>query len=74
MKVRALTTFGGTDAIGNPVHVSAGDIFELPDGVDWLRAGLVVAIEEPEAATVEVPERATKAKPKRRVRRKKSTS
>jgi len=68
MKVRALTTFGGTDAIGNPIHVSAGDVFDLPPGVDWINAGFVVAVEQ-EEATVQVPERATKAKPKRRVRR-----
>ena len=40
MKVKALKSFGGINK-GGRVHHSAGDIFELPDGVDWLRAGLV---------------------------------
>ena len=71
MKVKALTTFGGTDAIGNHVHVSAGDVFELPPGVDWINAGLVEPITpEPEAAVVQVPRRAVRKKPKRRVRKK----
>ena len=43
MKVRALNSFSdsvyGTRA--------AGDEFELPDGADWLRAGLVEVVTEP---------------------------
>jgi len=68
MRVRALTTFGG-----NGIHISAGDEFELPEGVDWLRAGLVEAMEvEPEAATIKPKRKATRAKPKRRTRAKKT--
>lgn len=44
MKVRALTTFGGHDGKTH-THHSKGEVFELPDGVDWLRAGLVEPIE-----------------------------
>lgn len=44
MKVRAVKSFGGSTADGR-YHVSAGDEFELPAGVDWLRAGLVVPVE-----------------------------
>ena len=44
MKVRALKSFGSAGVV-NSVHYSAGDVFELPDGVDWLRVGLVEVVE-----------------------------
>ena len=67
MKVRALTSFGGTYARGNHVHYGKGDKFELPTGVDWLNAGLVEAIEtQPEAAVVKPPRKAVRRKPKRK--------
>jgi len=37
MKVRALKSFGGS-MYG---HYPEGTVFELPKGVDWLKAGLV---------------------------------
>lgn len=37
MKVKALTTFGGVGVQNR----SAGEVFELPEGTDWLKAGLV---------------------------------
>ena len=56
MKVRALTSFGG-----GGVHHGMGDVFELPEGVDWLRAGLVEVVkEEPESTAVKPAETATK--------------
>lgn len=63
MKVRALKSFGSTEY----GHVSAGSEFELPDGVDWLTAGLVEpVIDEPEAAVIEPPEKAVKPRVTRR--------
>ena len=44
MKVKALVGFVGT-VDGKTVSHPAGSEFELPDGADWLRAGLVVAVE-----------------------------
>lgn len=50
MLVRAVKSFGGVGPWGR-MHVSEGQIFELPYGSDWLRAGLVVAVEgAPESA------------------------
>ncbi len=51
MKVKVLVSFFGTAG----AH-SQGDIIELPDGVDWLRAGLVEALPEPEAEPAPTPE------------------
>ena len=65
MRVRALTSFAGSG-----VSVGMGDEFELPEGVDWLRAGLVEVIPEPEQekAVAEPPEKAVK--PRARGRKK----
>lgn len=60
MIVRALTSFGGTEY----GHYSDGDVFELPEGVDWLRAGLVEIVQE--AAVMEPPEKAVKPRVTRR--------
>jgi hypothetical protein len=54
MKVKALKSFGGS-MYG---HYPEGAIFELPAGVDWLKAGLVEEVKEPKPA------------PKKRVARK----
>ena len=45
MKVKALISFSDS------VHGTraGGDVFELPEGADWLRAGLVEVVPEPEA-------------------------
>lgn len=52
MKVRALTSFAGVDINGTPHSIAAGAEFELPPGVDWVQAGLVVPVDtEPEQAT-----------------------
>jgi hypothetical protein len=65
--VRALKSFGGSDGRGHRVHHSAGDIFELPDGADWLRAGLVEAHPlERETAALEPPEKAVMPRPRKR--------
>ena len=50
MLVRAVKSFGGLGPHGR-IHVSSGQVFELPEGVDWLKAGLVVPVEgQPESA------------------------
>lgn len=43
MQVKALLSFAGTTKTGT-LSVNQGDIFVLPDGVDWLQAGFVAAI------------------------------
>lgn len=52
MKVKALVSFV------DMAHGSraAGDVFELPDGVDWLRAGLVAVVAEPDPEPEPAPE------------------
>lgn len=52
MKVRALVSFGSPYG-----SFTAGDEFELPDGVDWLKAGLVELVERAAA-----PRKATSRK------------
>ena len=57
MLVKAVKSFGGSQH----GHRAEGSVFELPDGVDWLQAGLVVPVgEEVETATLEAPEKAVK--------------
>lgn len=59
MLVKAVRSFGGSKY----GHKAEGSVFELPDGVDWLQAGLVIPfVEEPEEATIEAPERAVTRK------------
>lgn len=56
MQVRARVGFVGIVA-GQSRAVRAGEVFDLPGGVDWLRAGLVVPVlpdaPGPETASVE---------------------
>ncbi len=60
MKVKALNSFVGT-VNGIKYRVAAGDVLDLPDGADWLRAGLVEVEPEPEAEpTPEAPKPARK--------------
>jgi len=40
MKVQAIKSFSSVTDTGRQ-HYAAGAVFELPEGVDWLRAGLV---------------------------------
>lgn len=77
MRVRAVKSFGST-FYG---HKPAGSVFELPDGVDWLEAGLVEPVDEKageiESATLEAPEKAVKPRAKKkttRTTRRKSTA
>ncbi len=51
MMVKALNSFVGS-VNGAKYRVAAGDVLELPDGADWLRAGLVEVVAEPEAVEV----------------------
>ena len=45
MKVKAVKSFGGVTRTSR-FHVSEGSVFELPEGSDWLRAGLVVEVKD----------------------------
>lgn len=43
--VRALKSFSGR--IGQKsYHIKQGDVFPLPDGADWLTAGIVALVED----------------------------
>ena len=68
MLVKALKSFGGQG-----IHISQGQVFELPPDVDWLRAGLVEVVDpqppEQEAAVVEVKAKAMKPNPRTRTRK-----
>ena len=46
MKVRALVSFAGRVGL-NSVAIARGAEFDLPDGVDWLTAGLVAPVDGP---------------------------
>ena len=66
MKVIAVKSFGGSKY----GHISEGKVFDLPKGVDWLKAGLVVPFkEEIETAMTASPEKAVK--PRAKAKRKK---
>ena len=67
MKVKALKSFGGARSQGR-YHYSEGQVFDLPDGADWLKAGLVVAVKEERetAVTPKTAETAVKPKPTRK--------
>ncbi len=70
MKVRALKSFGSTQYGTFP----EGKEFYLPEGVDWLRVGLVELVEpEIETAAVEAPEKAVKPAAKKRVTRRRTS-
>lgn len=58
MKVKVLNSFSDS------VHgtKAQGDVIDLPDGVDWLRAGLVEPLPEPEPT----PEAPAEPKPARK--------
>jgi hypothetical protein len=49
MKVVALVSFVGRVGV-NTLSVASGDEFDLPDGVDWLQAGLVAPVQSNESA------------------------
>lgn len=58
MKVQANVSFVGS-VDGTKFRANEGDIFELPNGVDWLNAGLVSPFKgEVEKAVVIPPEKA----------------
>jgi hypothetical protein len=70
MQVLAVVSFVAMVS-GQSVAVRAGDVVEMPDGADWLRAGLATPVEvaEIESATVEpVGERAD-VRPQRKGKR-----
>jgi len=47
MRVRALIAFAGV-VRGEMIRVGAGEVIDLPAGVDWLKAGLVEELSESE--------------------------
>lgn len=68
MRVKALKGFVAT-IDGTKYRVQEGDELTLPEGADWLQAGLVAAVKaEAETATVKAPETAVKktASPRKR--------
>ena len=78
MKVTALVSFVGFSG-GVKVRANEGDVIDMPEGADWLSAGLVEPFEEqksvrkaPESAAVEPSESAMKPPAKKRKSRKKA--
>ena len=81
MKVKAVKSFS-YDFDGEIGHIPEGKEFDLPEGVDWLHAGLVVPVREEkiETATRKPQEKAVTRSPaasagrsKRKPTRKKKT-
>lgn len=71
MKVQALKSFVGKGPNGIKYRQEAGDIFELPEGSDWIKAGLVAPVVEDgelELAATEPPETAVMPKGTRKKR------
>lgn len=68
MKVRAIRSFVGKGPDGIKYRHEEGNIFELPEGSDWIRAGLVVPVEDegPETAATQPAETAVKPKARKR--------
>lgn len=71
MRVRAVRSFVARLSDGRTFRAVAGDEFELPGGVDWLRAGLVEEVADgPESAALEPGEKAVKPAPKKKQQQK----
>lgn len=68
MKVRCIRPFVAKWD-GNTFHAALGQEFELPAGVDWLKAGFVEVVEQPVK-----PETASSKTAKRRTTRAKSNT
>lgn len=51
MRVRALVSFAGS-VNGCSYAANRGEIVEMPEGADWLRAGLVQVVEDGETAVL----------------------
>lgn len=54
MMVRALVPFAAR-INGNMLNFQAGQLLELPAGVDWLAAGLVAPVPGEEVETAQLP-------------------
>lgn len=50
MTVKAVKSFAGM-AGNKKYRVTEGDVFDLPSGTDWLKAGLVEPVAEPKKTT-----------------------
>ncbi len=50
MRVVALVSFAG-----NGITVARGAVIEMPDGADWLKAGLVAPVAEPAEPATDGP-------------------
>lgn len=56
MQVQAIVGFGAM-VKGQLVSVQAGEVVEMPEGADWLQAGLVALLEaSPPVETAEAPQ------------------
>ncbi len=69
MRVRALVSFSGTAGT-----IARGAEFDLPDGVDWLTAGLVALVTEPAPGLPEVEHATDPAPATAEKRKRKSTA
>lgn len=67
VKVRAIKSFVGKGPDGIKYRANEGDVLEVPEGTDWIRAGLVVAVEDwDEVETMAKEPAETAVKPKAR--------
>lgn len=67
MKVKCVRSF----VDGMHGSKGQGDVFEMPEGVDWLKAGFVVPVEDEDKPPKKITKRKTAAKP--RTTRKRAT-
>ncbi len=69
MRVVALVSFAG-----NGITVARGAVIEMPEGADWLKAGLVALVETEPAPHLADVERAVDPAPARAEKRKRKTA
>lgn len=49
VKVKAIKSFVGKGPNGIKYRQEAGDVFDLPEGTDWIKAGLVAPVDRQES-------------------------
>ena len=62
MRVRATGSFVGIGPTGMKYRPKKGDEFDLPEGVDWLEAGLVEMVDQPKPKAKQTVKRRTRRK------------
>lgn len=73
MRVRALVSFAGKVGV-NTLSIARGAEFDLPEGVDWLQAGLVALVATGPAPHMAAVERAIDPAPTAAEKRKRKAT